>query len=57
MAGWGDAVATRLAGLGSGSWSFECKHLERVKSYAPRVYHVVADILASPVASVTTSAS
>jgi tRNA G37 N-methylase Trm5 len=31
-----------------------CTKIERVKSYAPRVYHIVADIIATPVASVST---
>lgn len=34
----------RVAGLG---WAVECLHVERVKSYAPRIGHYVADVLVS----------
>eukprot|EP00040_Diaphanoeca_grandis_P028073 m.161211 g.161211 ORF g.161211 m.161211 type:complete len:456 (+) comp31219_c0_seq2:252-1619(+) len=29
-------------------WVVECKHIEKVKSYAPKIYHVVFDFLCSP---------
>ncbi|KAF0719407.1 Aste57867_1060 [Aphanomyces stellatus] len=29
-------------------WHVECRHLEKVKSYAPKVFHVVADIHCTP---------
>mmetsp|Transcript_11000 Transcript_11000/g.41070 ORF Transcript_11000/g.41070 Transcript_11000/m.41070 type:complete len:1313 (-) Transcript_11000:885-4823(-) len=31
-------------GSGAKRWTIECPHVERVKSYAPRVYHFVADV-------------
>ena len=40
----------REAGRPAG-WRFELAHLERVKSYAPRVWHVVADVRVTRVAS------
>ena len=30
------------------SFRIECIHLEKVKSYAPRIYHVVADLKCTP---------
>ncbi len=30
-----------------GEWQVRCAHIERVKSYAPHVYHFVADIYCS----------
>jgi len=29
-------------------WDVCCNHVERVKSYAPKVYHLVADIHCTP---------
>lgn len=36
-------------GAGGLTWAVRCPHLEKVKWYAPRVRHVVADIEARPV--------
>ncbi|KAG6975009.1 hypothetical protein JG687_00000041 [Phytophthora cactorum] len=33
-------------------WTITCEHVERVKSYAPKVYHLVADIHCVPISSV-----
>jgi tRNA wybutosine-synthesizing protein 3 len=44
---WGAHVAasmTALAGAAGLGWVATCTHVEVVKSYAPRVYHLVADI-------------
>ncbi len=30
-----------------GKWQVHCTHIERVKSYSPHVYHLVADISCS----------
>ncbi|CAM9817130.1 unnamed protein product, partial [Chrysoparadoxa australica] len=35
--------------LGRGRWIVQCRHLERVKPYAPRVIHSVADLECRPV--------
>jgi tRNA wybutosine-synthesizing protein 2 len=35
---------------GGGGWSVNCRHLERVKSYAPHVAHFVADVECRPLA-------
>jgi len=37
-------VITDLATSYGRRWMVACRHLERVKSYAPRIWHVVADI-------------
>jgi tRNA G37 N-methylase Trm5 len=42
------AALTRLAADAGRAWSVRCVHLEWVKSYAPRVWHVVADVLCEP---------
>ena len=48
----GAEIAAALQGIlqsGSGRrWSCVIRHAERVKSYAPRVYHVVFDVEARP---------
>ncbi|GMF32760.1 unnamed protein product [Phytophthora fragariaefolia] len=31
------------------SWAITCEHVEKVKSYAPKVYHLVADIHCVPI--------
>ncbi|KAG7402155.1 tRNA methyltransferase tyw3 [Phytophthora boehmeriae] len=31
------------------SWTITCEHVEKVKSYAPKVYHLVADIHCVPI--------
>ncbi|RLN57970.1 hypothetical protein BBJ28_00005510 [Nothophytophthora sp. Chile5] len=33
-------------------WTITCEHVEKVKSYAPKVHHLVADIRCVPIASV-----
>ncbi|RLN94278.1 hypothetical protein BBJ28_00006709 [Nothophytophthora sp. Chile5] len=33
-------------------WTITCEHVEKVKSYAPKVHHLVADIRCAPIASV-----
>lgn len=40
---------TCLFGEAKKAMSVECVHVEKVKSYAPRVYHIVADVICSPV--------
>jgi len=40
-------LADIARGLGK-VWNVSCKHVERVKSYAPRVYHYVFDVLCAP---------
>jgi tRNA G37 N-methylase Trm5 len=48
----GDEVAAQLQALleevHGGSWQAVVAHVENVKSYAPRVYHVVYDIHCTP---------
>jgi len=50
---WGRALLARLealaAGMGRRGWAARLLHLERVKSYAPRLNHVVADVRLAPV--------
>ncbi len=45
---WVERVVETVIRLGKESgkaWGgVQCRHLEKVKSYAPRVWHVVADI-------------
>ncbi len=38
-----------LAGSLGRRWTVTCDHLEWVKSYAPRIWHVVADVRCVPV--------
>ncbi|KAG5180766.1 hypothetical protein JKP88DRAFT_279239 [Tribonema minus] len=49
---WGEAVAEAFRALlqevKGGAWRVDCRHVERVKSYAPRVAHFVADIECRP---------
>ena len=42
------AADERGDGDGGGAWSVACRHVERVKSYAPRVDHVVLDLECRP---------
>jgi tRNA G37 N-methylase Trm5 len=42
------ATITELARCEGRVWEVQCKHLERVKSYAPHVSHYVADIWCQP---------
>ena len=49
MAEWRQRLLTRLGELAKeevrrDDWDFECPHVEKVKKYAPRVDHVVADV-------------
>ncbi|CAN0172968.1 unnamed protein product, partial [Phaeothamnion confervicola] len=37
-----------FAAQGRGRWAVRCHHVEQVKSYAPRVWHLVADIECRP---------
>ena len=43
--------ADEQAKYGNNKMSVRCIHLERVKSYAPHLYHVVADLECTPVMS------
>jgi tRNA wybutosine-synthesizing protein 3 len=46
-AAWTTHVTTSIRALGAAQgkrWRVVCTHLERVKSYAPRVWHMVADV-------------
>ncbi|CAK5197321.1 unnamed protein product [Aphanomyces euteiches] len=48
---WQEHVVKSIQELGRSigkHWKVECAHLERVKSYAPKVYHLVADIHCTP---------
>eukprot|EP01135_Chromosphaera_perkinsii_P000849 Nk52_evm12s152 gene=Nk52_evmTU12s152 len=50
---WGEQASKEmrliLAGIhGGNEWSVKLNHVECVKSYAPRVYHIVADIECRP---------
>lgn len=38
-----DSISALAAGLGR-RWRVSCPHVERVKSYAPKVWHLVADV-------------
>ncbi len=57
---WCAALERRLAelareagrGADGGAWVARVDHLERVKSYAPRVWHVVADVRLAPASSI-----
>lgn len=40
-----------LAKAAGRDWAITCKHVERVKSYAPKVYHYVADLHCVPIQS------
>ena len=40
-----------------GHWEVQCIHVERVKSYAPRVDHVVGDIKCTPVSNTSISSA
>lgn len=42
------ALATLAAEAGRQGWSFKVRHVERVKSYAPRVWHCVYDVEGRP---------
>ena len=47
------ATAAEVGGEADGqhsgtAWSVECRHVERVKSYAPRVEHIVLDLECRP---------
>lgn len=48
MAAWQERVVATVielgAQMGKGWGEVRCMHLEKVKSYAPRVWHVVADL-------------
>lgn len=44
---WVEGLCRRLEDLASergAKWKATCTHVERVKSYAPHVLHIVADI-------------
>ena len=50
---WAEALCSAFEALGEaewgsiaswGGWAVQCIHIERVKSYAPHVLHVVADL-------------
>ena len=49
---WGAAVAAEfarlLAAAGRGAWACDCAFVSRVKDYAPRVHHLVADVVCRP---------
>ncbi|KAF0708775.1 hypothetical protein AaE_013095 [Aphanomyces astaci] len=48
---WREHVIQSIRNLGLAigkAWHVECPHVERVKSYAPKVLHVVADIHCRP---------
>ncbi len=50
---WGAQVAAQIKALGAAQgkhWHVSCTHVEKVKSYAPRVVHAVADIKCVPAA-------
>ncbi|ETN07332.1 hypothetical protein PPTG_13625 [Phytophthora nicotianae INRA-310] len=36
-------------------WTITCEHVERVKSYAPKVYHLVADIHCAPISGIVST--
>jgi tRNA G37 N-methylase Trm5 len=47
-AAWGNAVAQQLQAMGVSAgkpWRVVCKHVECVKSYAPHINHLVADVV------------
>ncbi|DBA00712.1 TPA: hypothetical protein N0F65_001183 [Lagenidium giganteum] len=49
---WENHVVTSMKALAVQAgrhWKIECVHVERVKSYAPKVYHLVADVYCTPV--------
>lgn len=37
-------IVVKKSNIAWGGWTVQCKHIERVKSYAPHVVHVVADL-------------
>mgnify|MGYP004214072825 CR=1 FL=1 len=41
-------VARLLAAAGRGAWACDCAFVSRVKDYAPRVHHLVADVVCRP---------
>ncbi|KAH8061693.1 hypothetical protein JL720_13394 [Aureococcus anophagefferens] len=49
---WGAAVAAEFARLfaaaGRGAWACDCAFVSRVKDCAPRVHHLVADVVCRP---------
>jgi tRNA wybutosine-synthesizing protein 3 len=45
---WGASVASsiqQLAATVGKNWTVSCVHVERVKSYAPHIWHAVADVV------------
>ncbi|OQS01724.1 hypothetical protein ACHHYP_00337 [Achlya hypogyna] len=51
METWKEHVVASIRSLGEAigkAWTVELVHLERVKSYAPKVFHIVADIRCAP---------
>lgn len=43
------SVFTILFAAAGKAMQLECTHVEKVKSYAPRVYHIVADVTCRPI--------